>query len=55
MEYLLVAIFAVGSLGDYDVKVIKEFKTLTSCQSYLKKHPVYPDAVNIICAKKDWN
>jgi len=54
IEYLLVAIVAVGNLGDYDVQVLERYSDQRACRQALKRQdPRWPQ-VRVLCLAKDY-
>ena len=55
MEYLLVAVIAIGNLGDFDVQVIERYSDKVRCQQALKKETLTWPRVRVMCLAKDYN
>ena len=57
IEYLLVAVVAVGNLGDYDVRVVERYASQTACRRALVaqgSNLKWPQ-VRLLCLAKDYN
>lgn len=55
IEYLLVAVIAVGNLGDYDVRVIERYSSQRECRQALKRQDLRWPQVRVLCLAKDYN
>jgi hypothetical protein len=55
IEYLLVAVIAVGNLGDYDLAIVSRHKNIKSCVKARDTETISWPRVRLICLPRDQN